>query len=265
MSTQSTSTLSVACFILRTTSPRDEQRSQLILSTWGTECDHLEFIDSNTRNIKVDWKEGNPTLAHKSRRAWMYMHWKYGRSSQRAPDFFVKADLDTYFVSKNFRTYLAQFSPEEKHYIGRQFHFEGVFDFVAGAAIILSRASLKYFAQASTNKFSNCTRENYGPPQYEDVALGKCLLELGILPHNTRDAVGRERFMVFDPIDMYDESFGRKHDFWYPAYSYNPTFNQNCCSPDAVAFHRIHPENWGHKLRYIDGYWVWRKPGLTLG
>lgn len=250
----------MACFVLRSTSAADKVRSETVKTLWGSECDYLEFIDSNTKYIQVDWVEGRSTLAHKSFRGWMYMYEKYGPESDLTlpVDFFLKADLDTYIIGTNFRPYLAKFKAQEPHYIGRQFRYKSSYDFVAGAAIILSRASLQRFKVASTNELSSCGRQSYGPAQYEDVALGRCLRELGILPHNTRDGLGRERFMVFDPDDVYNVTFGRLHDGWYPSHSYTPHFDRRCCSSDAVVFHRIHEEHWGSDLAYIDGYWMWK-------
>ncbi|OUS41716.1 hypothetical protein BE221DRAFT_143052 [Ostreococcus tauri] len=192
----------VACWILRTNSTSDLFRSQAIEASWGEFCYSIDFIDKQTPGIIADWFEVYEDLSAKSYRAWNFMYRKYlSPDSKQVPlvDFILKADVDTYIIGHNMLEYVAHFDPDKPYYIGKNFIDLNGQHFVAGTAIILSRAALRILAHASS---AHCSFEAFREKQAEDLALAICLQDLNIRPYDTRDSSGAERFMVFGPDMM---------------------------------------------------------------
>jgi hypothetical protein len=241
----------IACWVLRANNSVDELlASEAILNGWGRGCSTLEFIDANNTNINVDWEEGYGFLAGKSFRAWHFMYEKHVQN--RHIDFILKADIDTYVLWGNLERYLANLASEEHHYIGKQLVRKHD-TLVAGPCIVLSRKTLEYFVDASHHRDTLCTREDFLRETAEDVALAKCLHSLHILPRETRDVRGAERFMSFDPTFMSHGPLPR----WYKTFSQNKIIGKGCCSSEAIAFHYVSPENQSRNLVFRDGYWSW--------
>ena len=221
---------------------------------WGSHCDLLVFADRNAPGMNVSWEESYDKISRKSHQAWSLMHTKYGAKF----DFFMKADLDTYIITKNLHAYIRLFNPGEPYYIGKQFVHPEFGPFVAGAAVILSRRALSSFYAAAQTGVENCSEKQFSSfASAEDLAMGVCLQSLGIYPHNTRNEVNEERFMVFNVDYMYDSSSGISSQQWYKRFSFNPSFGNSCCSSEAIAFHKISPENMQHILKYANGRWNW--------
>lgn len=249
----------IACWILRTNSTDDFLRSQAIKDSWGTCCSTIDFIDKETPGIKADWFEVYEDISAKSYRAWNFMYWKYlNPDSPWVPmiDFVLKADVDTYILGTNMHKYLEQFDPDKPYYIGKNFIDYSGNHFVAGTAIILSRAALGILAHSSSY---NCSFEKFRErKQAEDLALAVCLRQLGIRPHDTRDASGAERFMVFSPDMM---RVGDKHGqlpSWYYNFSQNELVGKGCCSDSAIAFHYTTKEQLQTQTLVLrDAEWFW--------
>lgn len=241
----------IACFVLRSGSEEDLISSRTLAESWKRACTWLEFIDRRTKGIDADWQEGYEFLAQKSYTAWLYMYRKY---IDMKFDFVLKADIDTYILVDNLHQYMARFNPEEPHYIGRQLVDRG-HEFVAGVAIILSRAALARFVTAAQLVHGACSKREFALVGAEDVALGICLKQIGIYPHNTRDGSGRERFMVFSPTRMRHKPWHTK-DEWYQNFAFNSRYGPDCCSPEAIAFHKVSIRDMPKKLRYYRGLWA---------
>ena len=112
------------------------------------------------------------------------------------------------------------------------------------------------FSVASANNFKSCSRAVFINNKYaEDVALGRCLSDLGVFPQSTRDEDSTERFMVFNPERMNDV---RPLPDWYVNMSYNAISGDGCCSPGAISFHHVTIEEMLHmKPAYANGRWEW--------
>ena len=101
-----------------------------------------------------------------------------------------------------------------------------------------------------------CSHANFSTPDGEDVALGACLREHGVYPHNTQDSSGAERFMVL----RLDAVINRSTPLpaWYRKLSLNQKIGPGCCSSEAVAFHYVSVEDMTTKeLIFLDGTWKW--------
>ena len=259
--------VSIACWILIDDATEDHVRKiGAVKNGWGTACDHIDFIYRGTPGIISDWLDGHAHLAGKSFRGWEFAHKKYvigKRESHKPVDFILKADIDTYIIGHNLQEYLSTFNPEIAQYIGKQL-VSGDLAIVAGAAIILSRTASMLFMEAAGRNQGSCSKEVFSSCAAEDVAMGLCMKELDIAPQDTTDSLGRERFMVLDPATMTNTSTSLPG--WYLQMSQNQELGVECCSEDAVAFHKVKLEY--HKdciLVYEDTGWVWRNRTLNYG
>ena len=254
-------TANVSCWILASNSSSDLLKCNAIRNGWGQFCDALEFIDVTTPGIRVDWQEGYTHISEKSFRAWNFVHEKYSPRH----DFFLKADTDTFVLGSNLRLYLQRFDPLLPHYIGKQLieKPEG-FPFVAGAAIILSKGALNLFAEGVKHQTGRCTMDAFiRRKQAEDVAMGECLSDLGVYPHNTRDDTGAERFMVMNPKVMSDAT--RPLPKWYIDMSFNKEAGESCCSETAAAFHYTSlDEQIDFFPERKNGLWHWKHKTSSL-
>jgi len=249
----------VACFVLQGDSREEFSKSEAIKNTWGGYCHRLEFIDRNTMGIDVTWNEGYPSLSMKSFRAWEYMFQKYVEidAVSNPVDFVLKADTDTYILSDNLHKYLRRLDSKLPYYIGKQFVNQEGTPFVAGTAIVLSKASLTLFMLASRETGHGCASSTFTSEVAEDVALAKCLQSLGIYPHDTRDEDGAERFMVFNPNSLRLAS--SPFPEWYTNFTFNDVQGPGCCSSEAIAFHMVSSDELLCQVPVFDeGEWSWR-------
>jgi len=243
----------ISCWIPTSESTFDVEKGAAISRGWGKLCDELVFINSATPGIRADWLEGYKHISEKSFIAWTYVHQKYGPQT----DFFLKADTDTFVIGDNLRVYLQKFDSHLPHYIGKQLVTNYGLPFVGGTAIILSRGALNLFAEAAKQHRGNCTIQAFsaaGPE--EDVAMARCMNDLGVYPHNTRDATGAELFMVFNPNFLNDSRTPLPE--WYTYMSFNKEAGEACCSEMAIAFHHVSldEQNNAHPER-DKGLWKW--------
>jgi len=223
--------LHISCWILASDSSSDLHKSDAIRNGWGQLCDALEFVNTTTPGIRADWGEGYENISGKSFRAWNFVHEKYSSGY----DFFLKADTDTFVLGSNLRLYLQRFDPLLPHYLGKQLVKDGL-PFVAGTAIILSKGAMNLFSEAVQHEIGRCTKASFtGMMQAEDMAMGNCMRDLGVYPHNTRDDIGAERFMVMNPKVI--SNVTRPLPKWYINMSFNKKAGELCCSENAAAFH----------------------------
>ena len=250
----------IACWVLRTNSTEDLSRSEYIKHSWGRYCNSIDFIDSSTPGIVADWFDVYDDLAAKSFRAWNFIYTKYlSAEKPHSPlvDFILKADADTYIIGTNLVEYLASFKnpAHRRYYIGKNFVDLNGNHFVAGTAIILSQAALRDMVHSSS---PNCSFETFRARKAEDLALGVCLRDLNIQPHDTRDSTGAERFMVFGPDQMRVGGNDGNLPEWYLAFSQNKIMGKGCCSMKAIAFHYTTKEQLQHQTLVLrNGEWFW--------
>jgi glycoprotein-N-acetylgalactosamine 3-beta-galactosyltransferase len=76
---------------------------------------------------------------------------------------------------------------------------------------------------------------------WEDVNVATCLSSSPehIVPYDTRDPLGRERFHPFNPGNHLTYRIPPKNPDWYAKYNPNLKIGFECCSAESISFHYL--------------------------
>lgn len=238
-----------------------------LLKTWGTHVDILRIYVHRDQLAKHPVSEsGLPELAALvepvdmarsddlvSRNIWEKMWRGWLRASRRYlddADWFFKTDIDSFLVVENARAFLERFDSREPHYFGHTLYHEWEkFNLVfnSGVGYILSRETLRRYGMRLSAGMDTVTvqEKKYQcfdrPFALEDPNTGGCLRELGILPGDTLDSRGRQRFNLFRPRDLLFNMKYRPQD-WYWKNKGSIGKNQldaGCCSDTPIVWHNF--------------------------
>jgi len=184
-----------------------------VRETWGPKCDGF-LVASTQTNVSLDAVEiphaGNEeynNIWQKIRSTWAYVYQHYYEKY----DWFLLVQDDSYFILENLRLYLE--SPEiriasrggshednddERQtplLLGRRFASRGNMDDMfnsAGPGYVLNKAALKLLV---TKGIPNLFQQVH--THVHDMYVSRILREkFGVLPYDTQDDAGGERFMV---------------------------------------------------------------------
>jgi hypothetical protein len=203
-------------------------------------------------------------LSIKSFYSWLYM----ARIYANQVDYIMKADPDTYMLMDNYFHYLSHnYKPTQHVYVGRVFKTNGNHHdpFVTGLSATISQTTAKLLLSKSTihkNESSNpvCSAEEFvNGGEADDYTLAQCLSSMGIYPSYTRDDLGRERFLHFNPDNHVFDSNHQPE--WYSRYSFTPHSPRSmCCSEEACAFHYVGLDRQNDTLVWdkVFGLWHWK-------
>ncbi|XP_023339392.1 glycoprotein-N-acetylgalactosamine 3-beta-galactosyltransferase 1 [Eurytemora carolleeae] len=228
----------VLCWVL--TGPQNHvTRAKHVKATWGRRCNKLIFMssqaDSSLPAIALKVQEGRDSLWAKTKQAFKYI---YDHHLNEA-DWFLKADDDTYVVMENLRFMLEPYNSSQPMYFGCKFKPYVKQGYMSGGAgYVLSKEAIKRFATRGLSDDSGviCRTDGGGA---EDVEMGKCMENLGVLAGDSRDSLGRGRFFPFVPEHHLIPGH-MPDDFWYKKYIYYPVAEgMGCCSDSAVSFHYV--------------------------
>eukprot|EP00977_Amphora_coffeiformis_P015324 scaffold4510_cov183-Amphora_coffeaeformis.AAC.9 len=186
-----------------------------VRETWGPKCDGF-LVASTQTNVSLDAVEiphaGNEeynNIWQKIRSTWAYVYQHYYEKY----DWFLLVQDDSYFILENLRLYLE--SPEiriasrggshednddERQtplLLGRRFASRGNMDDMfnsAGPGYVLNKAALKLLV---TKGIPNLFQQVH--THVHDMYVSRILREkFGVLPYDTQDDAGGERFMILD-------------------------------------------------------------------
>jgi len=223
----------------------------------------LTDLDLPALNVPHEGKEEYDNIWQKVRSIWLLV---YQRHYEEFDWFYIGGD-DLYVVVENLRVFLhsrnitdaATSLPnkEEKGgisggvgvgglphqrplFLGRRFAQGGnpntMFN-SGGAGYLLNKASLKLLA---SNALDNPLCQPHLHGFWEDVQVASCLKKTaGVLPFDTRDYQGRERFHPFTPGSHLTYRISPKNPDWYAKYSVELKEGLDCCSDASVAFHYV--------------------------
>ena len=162
-------------------------------------------------------------------------------------DWVMKADDDTYVVLENLRYLLSSYNKSEPIWFGCEFKVIVKDGYMSGGAgYVLSKESLKRFATESLTDPSKCKQQANG---MEDVEMGNCLKAVGVRNEDSRDNLGRFRFLPFTPGTHIGHRKWNSQGFWYWGYLQHEERQVNifsCKSDSRIANFYICPKNIKH-------------------
>jgi hypothetical protein len=233
----------------------DEKSDQIraMVETWGWRCDG--FFAASTKTV-TDIAAIN--LPHRGEESY-YNMWQKTRSMLAFMfdnyiddyDYFYLAGDDTYVIVENLQNYLRLLEGMEGGrdarplYIGQQIYvpekwgIEIVYN-MGGSGYVLNRLALRRLV---LEVLPTCRAEEV--TSFEDVNVGRCMLEMGILPVDTADIAHRQRFFDLDPnsVAVRDPATSDqscvKEIFSHWAKDHGMRHGVDLVSTQAVAFHHI--------------------------
>ena len=145
-------------------------------------------------------------------KVWSFLKRVYEDFSEDFEWIFVSGD-DTFLMVERLRQYLATLNDEEALYLGhRWIHPEKSWlpawthnlIFNAGAGYVLNRKALKLWYETCSDAYT--LYESIGSE--EGLAMAECLRRANVLPLDTRDKFGAERFHAFTPSQTAKTRYG---------------------------------------------------------
>ena len=221
-----------------------------LTETWAKRCDGFMASSTltnetlNTVNIPHKGPEEYNNIWQKVRSTWQYLHDNYIDEYEW---FYIGGD-DVYMMVENMKMYLgseelraASENGAKPVFLGRRFFRDGKEELqfnAGGPGYVLNRAALKTLV----GTFDHCGVDLKG--FWEDVQVALCLSKEGVLPYDTRDEEGRERFLPFMAGHHYNYRPPKKNPMsdWYVRYSVDLKLGKDCCSQSSVTFHYILPQ-----------------------
>ncbi|KAK7101498.1 glycoprotein-N-acetylgalactosamine 3-beta-galactosyltransferase 1-like [Littorina saxatilis] len=205
-------------------------------STWIQRCDgHIFFIEGLNPQppdvVSLDVLPGYYNLTAKVVSVFQYLYHHHLHDY----DWFLKGDDDAYIIVENLRYVLAQYDPGDPVYVGhlyKQRHKHGYMS--GGASYAFSREALKRVVEDGYMKDKCATKG-----RYEDVEIGKCLHNVGVASHNSRDRFDRD---MFHPLRPSIHIAGPIPANQIPQDRFLMVSGEECCSQLTVSFHKVEPE-----------------------
>jgi len=228
----------ILCWVL--TGPQNHAtRAKHVKATWGRRCNKLIFMsskaDPSLPAVALNVGEGRNNLWAKTKQAFKYLYEHHLDDA----DWFLKADDDTYTVVENLRYMLQPYNHSQPVYFGCKFKPYVKQGYMSGGAgYVLSKEAVRRFVSKGLNDETGvlCRSDGAGA---EDVEMGKCMENLGVMAGDSRDSLGRGRFFPFVPEHHLIPGH-MSDDFWYKKYVYYPTQEgMGCCSDSAISFHYV--------------------------
>lgn len=176
-----------------------------VRDTWGKRCNKLVFIstlpDENLDVLVVNVTEERQYLWGKTKQGLQQVFENYGNDY----DWFLKADDDSWIFMENLRHFLYAYSPEMPIYFGCKLKRYVEQGYHSGSGYVLSREAVRRFNKEALIDDYKCWNGTEGN---EDVEIGKCLANVGVLAGDSRDDLTRSRFLPFPVDGMIRDLFG---------------------------------------------------------
>jgi len=245
-------------FCLVYTTEKGHDRIPNIRETWGPKCDGFMVGSTKTDvsigavNILHEGPEEYDNIWQKVRSMWSYIYDNYYEKY----DWFHIGGDDLFLMVENLRYYLESdeirtaanggiYLPEGNEtrqtplLLGRRFSYMGDMDNIfdsGGSGYTMNKAAFKLLVtEGFPNYFPHLKTFS------EDTMVATLFKKIDtILPYDTKDDAGGERYMPFLPGDhlSYRLPDDPKKD-WYAKYSIDIKEGLNHCSPQSVAFHYV--------------------------
>lgn len=187
---------------------------QAIMETWTKRCTTVLFFTTKAKDLTYPAIQLNTTLNPTSWQAYRETIIYISKNFMERHNWFVLVDSDTYMIMENLVYYLSVYNCTESHYFGHAYESWGNEYNVAGPGIVLSKMAIR--------KVYNYLVKGHWAANFAngDIALSKCLSDIGIYPIDTRDYLMRSRFLMFQPEALlipgsipWSESFKRSSKY----------------------------------------------------
>ncbi|KAG7162042.1 Glycoprotein-N-acetylgalactosamine 3-beta-galactosyltransferase 1-like 5, partial [Homarus americanus] len=199
--------------------------------------------------VQLKVKEGYNNLWGKTRASLKYLYHNHLDDAE----WFYKADDDTFAIVENLKHMLKLYDPDFPIYFGAKLRAKDnsqVF-MSGGAGYVLSRAALKLVVEKGFTNSTICKAENKGR---EDVELGRCMQAVGVMFGDSRDHLGRERFLCLTPeLLLPGWATANKHGWFWNIVYYPMKEGPMCCSERVVSFHYVKPS-----MMYVFYYLIYQ-------
>lgn len=194
----------ILCFVL-THPPNHRTKAVAVKDTWGKRCNKLVFIstllDDELDVLLVNVTDNRLNLWGKTKQGLQQVYEQFGNDY----DWFLKADDDTWIFMENLRHFLYAYSPDMPIYFGCKLKPYVDQGYMSGSGYVLSREAVRRFNEEALIDDYKCWNGTVGN---EDVEVGKCLANVGVLTGDSRDDLARHRFLPFPPDGMIRNLFG---------------------------------------------------------
>jgi hypothetical protein len=166
-------------------------------------------------SIKVE-HPGPETYSTIGLKVWSFLKRIYEDYGDDFDWIFVSGD-DTFLMVEHLRQYLATLKDEEALYLGRRWALPERAELPAwtnnlifnlGAGYVLNRKALKLWYETCSNAYTLYESIQSG----EDIAMAECLRRANVLPLDTRDKFGAERFHAFTPSQTAKIRYAQKKE-----------------------------------------------------
>uniref|UniRef100_A0AC34QRZ9 N-acetylgalactosaminide beta-1,3-galactosyltransferase n=1 Tax=Panagrolaimus sp. JU765 TaxID=591449 RepID=A0AC34QRZ9_9BILA len=225
---------SIFCMVL-TTPTNYPQKVVPINETWLGDCDRGEFFTSEefddetipATNIFHGFSEKRTDLFWKVIHAFYTAYEKISNQF----DWYIKVDDDSYIFAKNLKEYLSNYDPSKPYYMGFRWKYPRMKNgYNSGGAYLLSKAAV---AQLLSSVYQKSCKFD----EIEDVGIGKCLASLGIIPLDTKDKNGGQRFIPHDFGNIFDGFLFEQREKMFD----EPKKAFEAFSPELILLHHIDP------------------------
>lgn len=227
-----------------------------ITNTWGPNCDGFLVASDktviepeiHTVNILHEGPEEYNNIWQKIRSIWRYVYENYYDKY----DYFHVGGDDLFVIVENLKYYLesdeiSSITDTQELFMGRRFAEQGHIDRIfnsGGSGYTMNKRAMKMLA---TNLYEREDRK-CGPHAHtfaEDVMTAACFRANNVLPYDTRDEFGSERYMPFKPGHhlTYQAPKDVTKD-WYAEYMqfFDMKYGLDHCSKYSIAFHYVEPK-----------------------
>lgn len=232
-------------------------RIRRIQDTWGPLCDTLIFAVASEHKKPINVTVGEILVVNmtrsaspKDRNIWEKSHLMWRAVADKyinKAEWFLKVDDDTFLFPDHLRGFTEFYNPNIPRYFGHtimhRWKNENIV-FNTGLAYVLSREALLQLAVLLRNMPSwkpglpvELCHDRKGAG--EDSSISICLKNVGIIPDNTLDQQGRQRFFPFQLQAHYSHKRDDEESWFW---KYKPKIvgtEENCCVPkeEVIAVH----------------------------
>uniref|UniRef100_A0A0K0EUU4 Glycoprotein-N-acetylgalactosamine 3-beta-galactosyltransferase 1 n=1 Tax=Strongyloides venezuelensis TaxID=75913 RepID=A0A0K0EUU4_STRVS len=233
----------ILCWIM--THPNNTYKRAIhVNETWGKKCTKIIFVSADPKSglpiVDLNFTAGYKYLWQKTKKTLAYLY----KTELDNYDWFLKADDDTYVIMENLRFMLLAYPSSIPVYFGCKFKPYVKQGYMSGGAgYVLSRRALKDFNEKALNDPTKCKSDDTGN---EDLEVGKCLQNAGVIAGDSRDRKGRHRMFPLSPSHHFHGNNATGKSLipkWVYQYMYYPLNNtKECCSETMISFHYVTPQ-----------------------